>query len=299
MDYSPPRSSVHGILQARILEWVAISFSRGSSLPRDQTWVSCIAGSFFTSWATREGSKVLRRLSSVTQHWTHTGFPCGSAGKESARNAGDLVSIPGLGRSPGEGKGYPLWYSGLENSMDRGAWQATVHGVSKSWTLTFTLSEHIWALFTRTVRDLTERCCWHFRCWCSWKMDAPTSTFREVPPASIFCFTSSFFKVQWLLGIGCAIICPCADYREGLEGSAWAFGVELGSASLPLIMWEIPQIVKWDSNYHQEESVVTVNYHSFVVQYQEIQAPTVSRFHYFRIVLPWRDSGTAPLNLKL
>ena len=44
------------------------------------------------------------------------GFPCGSAGKESACNAGDLGSIPGLGRSPGEGKGYPLQYSGLENS---------------------------------------------------------------------------------------------------------------------------------------------------------------------------------------
>ena len=45
---------------------------------------------------------------------------------------GDLGSIPGLGRSPGEGNGYPLQYSGLENSMDRGAWQATVHGVAKS-----------------------------------------------------------------------------------------------------------------------------------------------------------------------
>ena len=45
------------------------------------------------------------------------GFPCGSAGKESAYNAGDLGSIPGLGRSPGEGKGYPLQYSGLQNSM--------------------------------------------------------------------------------------------------------------------------------------------------------------------------------------
>ena len=54
MDYSPPISSVHGILQARILAWVAISFSRGSSWPRDQTWVSCIAGRFFTIWATRE-----------------------------------------------------------------------------------------------------------------------------------------------------------------------------------------------------------------------------------------------------
>ena len=46
------------------------------------------------------------------------GFPCGSAGKEAACNPGDLDSIPGLGRSPGEGKGYPLQYSGLENSMD-------------------------------------------------------------------------------------------------------------------------------------------------------------------------------------
>ena len=51
MDYILPGSSVHGILQARILEWVAIPFCRGSSWPRDQTWVSCIAGRFFTIWA--------------------------------------------------------------------------------------------------------------------------------------------------------------------------------------------------------------------------------------------------------
>ena len=48
MAYRPPGSSVHEILQARILEWIAISFSRGSSLPRDQTWVSCIVGRCFT-----------------------------------------------------------------------------------------------------------------------------------------------------------------------------------------------------------------------------------------------------------
>ena len=54
MDCSPPGSSIHGILQARILEWVAISFSRGSSQPRDQTQVSCIAGRRFNFWATRE-----------------------------------------------------------------------------------------------------------------------------------------------------------------------------------------------------------------------------------------------------
>ena len=54
MDCSPAGSSVHGILQARILEWVSISFSRGSSQPRNWTWVSCIAGRFFTNWAMRE-----------------------------------------------------------------------------------------------------------------------------------------------------------------------------------------------------------------------------------------------------
>ena len=54
MDCSLPDSSLHGILQARILEWVAISFSRGSSWPRDQTQVSCTAGRHFTLWATRE-----------------------------------------------------------------------------------------------------------------------------------------------------------------------------------------------------------------------------------------------------
>ena len=60
-------------------------------------------------------------------HSNPMGFPCGLAGKESTCNAGDLGFIPGLGRSPGEGKGYPLQYSGLENSMDY-----TEHGVAKS-----------------------------------------------------------------------------------------------------------------------------------------------------------------------
>ena len=54
MDCSPPGSSVHGILQAKILEWVDISFSKGSSWPRDWTRVSCIVGRFFTNWATKE-----------------------------------------------------------------------------------------------------------------------------------------------------------------------------------------------------------------------------------------------------
>ena len=73
------------------------------------------------------------------------GFPCGSAGKESASNAGDLGSIPGLGRSPKEGKGYIIQYCGLENFMD-----CTVHAVAKSRT---------------QLRDFH----FHFQCQAHWK----------------------------------------------------------------------------------------------------------------------------------
>ena len=62
-----------------------------------------------------------------------TMFPCSSVGKESACSAGHLGSIPGLGRSPGEGNGNPFQYPCLENLMDRGAWRAAVHGVANSW----------------------------------------------------------------------------------------------------------------------------------------------------------------------
>ena len=62
------------------------------------------------------------------------GFPVGSVSKEAACNAGDPDLIPGSGRSPGEGNGNPLQHSCLENPMDGGDWQATVHGVAKSQT---------------------------------------------------------------------------------------------------------------------------------------------------------------------
>ena len=62
------------------------------------------------------------------------GFPSGSYGKESACNAGNLGSISGSGRSPGEGNGNPLQYSCLENPVDREAWHVAVHGVAKSQT---------------------------------------------------------------------------------------------------------------------------------------------------------------------
>ena len=71
----------------------------------------------------------------VRHDWSDlAGFPGSSDGKASAYNAGDLGSIPGLGRSPREGNGNPLQYSRLENPMDQGAWWATVHGVAKSRT---------------------------------------------------------------------------------------------------------------------------------------------------------------------
>ena len=71
-------------------------------------------------------------------------FPGGSDGKESACKPGDVGSIPGSGRPPGEGNGYPLQYSCLENPMDRGAWQAAVHGVAKELDTTekLTISLH-------------------------------------------------------------------------------------------------------------------------------------------------------------
>ena len=69
-------------------------------------------------------------------------FPGGSDGKESACNAGDPGSIPGLERSPGERNGNRLQYSCLGNPMYRGAWQTTVHGVMKSWTFHFFLKDY-------------------------------------------------------------------------------------------------------------------------------------------------------------
>ena len=71
MDCSLPDSSVHGILQARILEWLAVPFSRGSSQSRDQTQVSCTAGGFFTIWATREAHSNKENVMSRIGLWAN------------------------------------------------------------------------------------------------------------------------------------------------------------------------------------------------------------------------------------
>ena len=83
--------------------------------------------------------KICRRRDNSPPTPLFLGFPGDSAGKESTCNAGDLGSIPGLGRFPGKGNGYPLQYSGLENSMD-----CVVHGVTKSWTGLSSLFFLVW-----------------------------------------------------------------------------------------------------------------------------------------------------------
>ena len=100
MNYCPPGSSVHGILQTRTLGWVAMPSSRGSSQPRDWSQVSYIAGRFFTI-----------ELPGKPTHYD---------------NLNNTMSWLG------EGNGNQLQYSCLENFMDRGAWWATVHGVAQS-----------------------------------------------------------------------------------------------------------------------------------------------------------------------
>ena len=93
------------------------------------------------------GCKELDTTERLTLHYLYIVFPGGSDGKESVCSVGDPCSIPGSGRSPGEGNGHPLQYSCLENSMDRGAWWAIIHEFAESemteqLTLSLLLSLH-------------------------------------------------------------------------------------------------------------------------------------------------------------
>ena len=79
-------------------------------------------------------------------------LPDGSDGKEPACNVGDLDSVPGLGRSPGEGHGNPLQYFCLENPMDGGSWRATLQVVTERWTQLSTAQQHSTSIFTLHAR---------------------------------------------------------------------------------------------------------------------------------------------------
>ena len=100
------------------------SFARASLVAQSVKYLPAILEPRFHSWV----RKILWRRDRLPTP-VFLGFSGGSAGKESACNVGDLGLIPELGKSPGEGRGYPLQYSGLEKSMD-----CIVHGVAESWT---------------------------------------------------------------------------------------------------------------------------------------------------------------------
>ena len=147
MDCSLLGSSVHGICQARVLEWVATSMS----YPTPREHLSKTPASRGTplnvtgqpgregSWRRMDTSISLRCSPETIRAWLICYPPIQKQAslvtqmvKNLACSAGDLGSIPGSGRSPGEGNGNPLQYSCLENPTDRGAWWATAHGVAKS-----------------------------------------------------------------------------------------------------------------------------------------------------------------------
>ena len=142
-----PCHTVHGVLKARILKWFAIPFSSGPHFVRTLHHdPSILSGPTRMAHSFIELDKAVVhviRLVGFLWLWfsfclpsagEEEGFPGGSDSKESTCSAGDLGSIPGLGRSRAEGNCNPLQYSCLENSMDGGSWWATVHGVTISWT---------------------------------------------------------------------------------------------------------------------------------------------------------------------
>ena len=103
-----------------------------------EAWCAAIHGvaksrTWLSGWTELNWTE-LKNIFSFERHYYEYWFPGGSDSKASTCNAGDLHSISGSGRSPGEGNGNPLQYSCLENSMDGGTWWATVHGVAKSQT---------------------------------------------------------------------------------------------------------------------------------------------------------------------
>ena len=131
LNCSLPGSSVHGISQVKILEGVAISYSWASSQPRNRTCVSCIGRWILHHCATWKAHATRPPPFSLAQMQRHTRLPRWLSDKESTCNTGDMGWIPGSGRSSGEGNGNPLQYSYLGNLIDRDAWQAIVHGVTK------------------------------------------------------------------------------------------------------------------------------------------------------------------------
>ena len=144
MDCSPPGSSIHGIFQARVLEWGALA-SRWLLSHYVLLWPLVCQRRERRRGRKKESavlSLIIRILTLLNQGFTsmtsfnlnHQSFPGDLDAKESGGNERDSGLIPVSGRSPGEGNGYPLPYTCLENSTDRGPWWATDYEVKKSQT---------------------------------------------------------------------------------------------------------------------------------------------------------------------
>ena len=169
MDCSPPGPSAHGILEASILEWVAISFSKGSSRPRGWIYISCIAGGFFTteypglSYAMHENPEKAMAPHSSTFAWKILWME--EPGRLQSMGSLELDTTEQLHfhfslSCIGEGNGNPLQCSCLENLRDREAWWAAVCGIAQSRTRLKRLSSssssmHAW----KSISDeLSLRC---------------------------------------------------------------------------------------------------------------------------------------------
>ena len=162
------------------------------------------------------------------------GLPCGLAAKESACNVGDLGSVPGLGRFPGEGKGYPLQYSGLEKSMD-----CIVHGVAKSHT-----TEPLTHTHTHTQRTLVEN----------------IFTIPDRRTANVFCLQphctlihrhlrthklNPIFTCFWASLVAQLVKNPPAMWETWVQSLGWEDPLEKGKATHSSILaWRIPWTAK-------------------------------------------------------
>ena len=102
---------------------------------------SCLENSMDRSWGCKKSEHDW--VTFISLHMVNLGKPRWPSSKESACSAGDMGSVPGLGRSPGRGNGYPLQYSCQENPMDKGDWWATVHRGAKTWLSTHTYTHMV------------------------------------------------------------------------------------------------------------------------------------------------------------
>ena len=161
MDYSPPGSSVHGILQARILEWVAMPFSRGSSQSRDRTQVSCIAGGFFSIWTTREAQ----------EYWSWVAYPFSRESSQPRNQTGfPALQVDSL---PAELVGKPILVSGEQHNDSIFVYtikcHCTVHYIPWLFLTPFTCFDHPTPCYWQTPASFLYQwiCCCFYMCVCS------------------------------------------------------------------------------------------------------------------------------------